>query len=175
MRFVRMLIGYLLASFGAAMALGLFAFAPSSIEAFFDQLPDIAEKAWSISPYLTGIVALFGAVPALIAFQYAEANSIRSWVYYELVGAAVAMGLYWLAHGTETVPLKGDGNIYGTIAVGVSGAILGLLYWLFSGRYAGLDHKSTAPAGNRPASAARPQAAMAKPSGSATGKKAATA
>ena len=139
MRFLRMLIGYLLASFGAAMALGLFAFSPNSIEAFFDKLPDLLESAWSISPYLTGVIALLGAVPAIIAFQYAESNGIRSWVYYELVGAAVAIGLYWLAHGTETVPLSSQGNIYSTIALGVSGAILGLLYWLFSGRYAGLD------------------------------------
>ena len=126
MRFLRMLVGYLLASFGAAMALGMFALSPNSIEGFFDKLPEVVEGAWGVSPYLTGAVALLGAVPAVLAFQYAEANSIRSWVYYELVGAAVAIGLYWLAHGTETVPLKAEGNIYSTIAVGVAGAVLGL-------------------------------------------------
>ena len=149
MRFLRMLVGYLLASFGAAMALGMFALSPNSIEGFFDKLPEVVEGAWGVSPYLTGAVALLGAVPAVLAFQYAEANSIRSWVYYELVGAAVAIGLYWLAHGTETVPLKAEGNIYSTIAVGVAGAVLGLLYWLFSGRYAGMRHATTA-ANNRP-------------------------
>ncbi len=158
MRFLRMLVGYLLASFGAAMALGLFALSPNSIEGFFDKLPEVVEGAWGVSPYLTGAVALLGAVPAVLAFQYAEANSIRSWVYYELVGAAVAIALYWLAHGTETVPLKADGNIYSTIAVGVAGAVLGLLYWLFSGRYAGMNH-ATAANNNRPG-AGKPQTAM---------------
>ena len=161
MRFFRMLIGYLLACVGAAMALGLFAFSPPSIEAFFDQLPDVAEKAWGIVFYLAGAIALLGAVPAVIAFQYAESHSIRSWVYYEIVGAAVAVSLYWLAHGTETVPLRSEGNTYSTIAMAVSGAILGLLYWLFSGRYAGLDHKpaSTARPGNTPI---RPQTPISK-------------
>jgi hypothetical protein len=162
MRFLRMLIGYVLASFGAAMALGMFALSPNSIEGFFDKLPEVVEGAWSVSPYLTGAVALLGAVPALIAFQYAEANSIRSWVYYELVGAAIAIGLYWLAHGTETVPLRSEGNIYSTIAVGVAGAILGLLYWLFSGRYAGMDGATAV--NSRPGSGSgRPQTATSKP------------
>ena len=31
---------------------------------------------------------------------------IRSWVYYELVGAAMAIGAYWLAHGMETAPVR---------------------------------------------------------------------
>ena len=171
MRFLRMLVGYLLACFGAAMALGLFAFAPTSIEAFFDQLASVAESAWSVSPYMTGAIALLGAVPAIIAFQYAESNGIRSWVYYEIVGALVAIAAYWLAHGTESVPLRSEGNVYSTIAFGVTGAILGLLYWLFSGRYAGMD--SAASVNNRPG-LAKPQSAMAKP-GQTTGKKPATA
>ena len=162
MRFLRMLIGYLLASFGAAMALGMFALSPNSIEGFFDKLPDVVEGAWSVSPYLTGAVALLGAVPAVIAFQYAESNSIRSWVYYELVGATVAIAAYWLAHGTEATPLRGEGNIYSTIAFGVAGAVLGLLYWLFSGRYAGMS--SSTAADNRPGSgASKPQSAPSKP------------
>ena len=158
MRFLRMLVGYLLASFGAAMALGMFALSPNSIEGFFNDLPTVVEGAWGVSPYLTGAIALLGAVPAVLAFQYAEANSIRSWVYYELVGATVAIALYWLAHGTETVPLRSEGNIYSTIAVGVAGAVLGLLYWLFSGRYAGMSDGTTATI--RPV-AAKPQSAMA--------------
>lgn len=162
MRFVRMLIGYLLACVGAAFVLGLFAFAPTSIEAFFDQLPDIADKAWSVLFYLAAALALFGAIPAIIAFQYAESNAIRTWVYYELVGAAIGMALYWLAHGTDTVPVKGDGNVYSTITFGVVGAVLGLLYWLFSGRYAGLDHK--------PATASRmPVDSRARPSNARPG------
>jgi hypothetical protein len=160
MRFLRMLVGYLLACFGAAMALGLFAFAPNSIEAFFDRLPEVLENAWSVSPYLTGAVALLGAVPAVLAFQYAESNGIRSWVYYELVGAAIAIAAYWLAHGTESVPLRSEGNIYSTIAFGVAGAILGLLYWLFSGRYAGVDHGMTANNGRPGLAAGKPQSAV---------------
>jgi hypothetical protein len=172
MRFLRMLIGYLLACFGAAMALGLFAFAPNSIDAFFDKLPEVLDNAWGISPYLTGAIALLGAVPAVLAFQYAESNGIRSWVYYELVGAAVAIAAYWLAHGTESVPLRSEGNIYSTIAFGVAGAVLGLLYWLFSGRYAGMDGTATAA---RPGTGVRPQTAMGKPPGPAAAKKPATA
>lgn len=164
MRFLRMLVGYLLACFGAAMALGLFAFAPNSIEAFFDKLPEVLESAWNVSPYLTGAVALLGAVPAVLAFQYAESNGIRSWVYYELVGAAVAIAAYWLAHGTGSVPDSNEGNTYSTIAFGAAGAVLGLLYWLFSGRYAGLDQPATAT-NNRPGTTtgAKPQTAMSKP------------
>lgn len=172
MLFLRMLIGYLLASFGAAMALGMFALSPNSIEGFFDKLPEVVEGAWGVSPYLTGAVALLGAVPAVLAFQYAEANSIRSWVYYELVGAAVAIALYWLAHGTETVPLRSEGNIYSTIAVGVAGAVLGLLYWLFSGRYAGMGNGATAA--NRPV-AGKPQTAMSGKPGNNNNKRPATA
>ena len=171
MRFIRMLIGYLLACVGAAFVLGLFAYAPTSIESFFDQLPEIAEKAWSVLFYLAAALALFGAIPAIIAFQYAESNAIRTWVYYELVGAAIAIALYWLAHGTETVPVKGDGNIFSTIAFGVAGAVLGLLYWLFSGRYAGLDHKyASAP---RMSADTRPSPSV--KSGAGASKKPATA
>ena len=160
MRFLRMLIGYLLACFGAAFVWSAFALAPNSIEAFFDRLPEILEGSWGYTmPYMWGAVVLLGAVPAILAFQYAESNHIRSWVYYELVGAAIAILAYWLAHGTESVPLKSEGNVYGTITLGVSGAVLGLLYWLFSGRYAGLDHTATANNG-RPGMAAKPQAAM---------------
>ena len=144
MRYLRMLVGYLLACFGAAMALALFAFSPNSVEGFFDKLPDIIESAWNVSPHLTGALFVLGAVPALIAFQYAEHHHIRSWVYYELIGAAVAIAAYWLAHGTDTVPLKSEGNIYSTIAFGVAGAVLGLLYWLFAGRYAGQDQQQPA-------------------------------
>lgn len=169
-RFFRMLVGYLLASFGAAMTLGLFAFAPTSIEAFFDRLPEILENAWhaSIGSWvvngLWGVMALLGAVPAIIALQYAESNRIRSWVYYELVGGAVAIAGYWLAHGTETVPLRSDGNVYGTITFGVAGAVLGLLYWLFAGRWAG--HETAIPV-NRPGTGSgtpnRPQTGAGKP------------
>lgn len=172
MRFVRMLIGYLLACVGAAFVLGLFGFAPASIEAFFEQLPDIADKAWSALFYLAAALALFGAVPAIIAFQYAESNAIRTWVYYELIGAAVAMALYWLAHGTETVPVKGDGNVYSTITFGVVGAVLGLLYWLFSGRYAGLGNNQATT--SRMPVDARSQISSARP-GVGTSKKPATA
>lgn len=160
MRFLRMLIGYLLASFGAAITLAMFALAPGTIEGFFDKLPEIAEGAWSISPYLTGAIALLGAIPAMLAFQYAESNAIRSWVYFELIGAALAIALYWLAHGTETVPIRSEGNVYSTIAVGVSGAVLGLLYWLFAGRYAGMNSAAVEP---RPQPMTRSPAAAKRP------------
>jgi MFS family permease len=175
MRFLRMLIGYLLACFGAAFVWSLFALSPPSIEAFFDKLPELLESAWGYTmPWMWGAVSLLAAIPALIAFQYAESNGIRSWVYYELVGAAMGIAAYWLAHGTETVPVRADGNIYGTITLGVAGAVLGLLYWLFSGRYAGLDRPSPAnrPGGNN----GKPQQTLVgKPAGPVQGKKPATA
>lgn len=175
MRFLRMLIGYLLACFGAAMALGLFAFSPNSIEGFFDKLPEVMDNAWSVSPYLTGAIALLGAVPAVIAFQYAESNGIRSWVYYELVGAAVAIAAYWLAHGTEATPVASEGNTYSTIAFGVAGAVLGLLYWLFSGRYAGLDNVGHASNHSGSGSASKSPMPMSKASNNNNGRRPATA
>lgn len=159
MRFLRMLAGYLLASIGAAMVLGMFAFAPPSFDQFMDRIGEVAENAWSVIWYLAGAIAFFGAVPAIIALLYAEHHKIRTWLYYELVGAAVAVLAYWLAHGTELTPARGEGNLYSTIAFLVSGAVLGLLYWLFAGRYAGQDHALVPPAGGiRPGPTPAPKA-----------------
>ena len=146
MRILRVLIGYALAAFGAGFAISALAFSPGSLDAAIDKAPEIFEKAWNSSPFMGTVIAVLGAIPALIAVQYAEHHKIRSWTYYALLSAAVGIAAYWLAHATETVPTKSDVNLYSTIAFGLAGLVFGTLYWIFSGRHAGMGAAIQQPA-----------------------------
>jgi hypothetical protein len=142
MRILRILVGYLIACFGAALALGVYTygFSAGSFDAALDKAPDIIESAWNISPPLTGVILVIAAIPALLLIQYAESNKIRSWAFYALVAAAFAVAAYWLAIGTEMGSLASDGNLPATLAFAVSGLVFGTLYWLFSGRHAAMPY-----------------------------------
>jgi hypothetical protein len=78
-------------------------------------------------------------VPALVLVVLGEAMRIRSFIYYGVAGAVVALASYFgsnisgrLENTTDIVPLN-----YPLQLAAAAGIIGGLIYWLIAGRNAG--------------------------------------
>jgi hypothetical protein len=145
MRIIRILIGWLVACFGAALTYAILGHSPGTLDAALDQAPTILDKGFADSMSLTAAIAFFSAIPALLGVQYAEQYSIRSWMYYAILSLVFAVAAYWLAIGAETVPSKTEGSLYGTVTLALMGLVFGTIYWLLAGRYAGLDAGAAKP------------------------------
>jgi hypothetical protein len=131
------LLGFGLASFGAAMALAVMAFSTGAAGGAAGGIQKAITAAFGISGPLTLAVAVLSAVPALLVIQYAESKAIRSFMFYVATGGVTALVAYWIAHATETVPLESSFTFMGAFAFVISGLAFGAVYWFFSGRYAG--------------------------------------
>jgi hypothetical protein len=130
---LRVLVAFALACIAGALIQLVFA-APN------DVITDDPDKlSWSLEQVLLAAThaAVFSAPFALVAAAIGEWQSIRSWVYYALAGIAISIAGFIAVYSGETGSASSIVNQYATIAYLSSGLLGGLVYWLFSGRYAG--------------------------------------
>ena len=81
--------------------------------------------------------AIFSAGFALIAILVAEWQHLRDWTYYAMIGMIVSLGGFLAQYASENATQPTILNNYALIAFMTSGAVGGLVYWMFAGRNAG--------------------------------------
>lgn len=81
--------------------------------------------------------AIFSAGFALIAILVAEWQHLRDWTYYATIGMIVSLGGFLAQYASENATQPTILNNYALIAFMTSGAVGGLVYWMFAGRHAG--------------------------------------
>lgn len=131
-RVIRVLFGFLVASFVAGLVLVLFVNTPA-------EMPD-----WPSERYAeTGLwalavgtqVAIFASTFALIGAVYAEWRGISSVTYSIILGLLISMIAFASHYAGEGS--GGDVSTYALSAFIVTGIVAGYVYWYLSGRYAG--------------------------------------
>jgi hypothetical protein len=155
---LRVLFGFVLACLAAGATIVLFVYTP--VELAMDSV-DRMEEAGLLSLAAATHTAVFAAPFALIGAAVGEWRGIGSWTYYALVGVLIAvigfLAQYWSEGGGGPATIL---NSYALSAFLVTGLVGGLVYWLFSGRYASVADGSVsvgeASPPSRPAPPARP-------------------
>lgn len=172
-RLLRVLVGFLVACFGAGLTMVLFVLTPTELAGL---PPDVASdrvgKASELAAFVGVQTALFSAPFALVVAAVGEALRNRNWTFYTLAGVIIA-GLGFLAqHSTEQPGQPTIVNNYALTAFITAGFVGGLLYWLFSGRSAGgrngdplrpATSLAASSTGAAPAKPAQPPASKGKP------------
>jgi len=135
LRVVRILIGFALASFAAAVTLVLFVYAPGN---WANPGPDLSGARLSEAGYfalvITPWVALAAALPALAGVLYAETHKV-GWLFYASAGLVTAFAGFLVQHASESRGAPGIFEAYALIAFLAGGLVGGLVYWGASGRY----------------------------------------
>jgi hypothetical protein len=158
-RLFRILSGFILACFAAALTMLLFAFTPSHLS---DLAPEIAglhlDRIWALATHTAIFAFPFAVIPILLG----EVQRWRDWAYYAAVGIGVALLGFWIQVNNETggtwSVLDNNGPLLKFLTEGFVG---GLVYWLVSGRLAGhhllsahgrhgLGHGNNKPVGTTP-------------------------
>jgi hypothetical protein len=135
MRPIRVLFGYVLACLAAAATLVLFVYTPAELAG----LPPDGERLLEASTFalsVTRFVAVYAALPALIAVGFGEARGIGAWIFYVLAGVVIAALGFMVQYATEAPDQPTILRNYALIAFLTAGLVGGLVYWLFSGRAA---------------------------------------
>jgi hypothetical protein len=146
----RVLVGYAFACLVAGVATVAFVVTPADVAALpADARLEQLGNAGLLSLYAATHSAIFAFPFALIGIAVAEWLSVRSWIYYVVVGILIALGgfgavSYFEVEGQPTI--INDYAMRTFLAVGFVG---GLAYWLVAGRRAGGRR------GDRPAPAQR--------------------
>jgi hypothetical protein len=135
---LRVLFGFVVACLVAGVATVAFVITPADIAT-------LPQDLWSERLGSAGVLSLLAATHtaifsfpfALIALALAEWQRIRSWIYYVLVGIAIALGGFaaeYLAEAGGQPSILNDYALRAFLTVGFFG---GLAYWLVAGRWAG--------------------------------------
>jgi hypothetical protein len=131
---LRVIIGFVFACLAAGFTIVLFVYTP--LELATDLASDRVSEAALLSLAAGTHSAVFASPFALIGAGFAEWHRIGSWLYYVLVGIVIA-GVGFLAQfWTEAAGEASIVNSYAVTAFIVTGFVAGIVYWLFSGRYA---------------------------------------
>lgn len=135
---IRVLVGFAVACFVAAVTMVLFVLTPSEIASL---PPDVASdrigRGLQLAYAVAVQVALFSAPFFIVAAGLGEALRNRNWTYY-VVAALVIAGLAFFAQlSTERTGQSTIFNNYALTAFLTSGFVSGLFYWMVSGRRAG--------------------------------------
>jgi hypothetical protein len=155
----RVLLGFLLACLAAGLSTVLFAYTPSDLA---NMQGDQANDKLALAMPVATQIALFSAPFAFVAIAFSEARRWRDWAYHAAAGMGIAL-LGYLAQYQSEAPSQSwsiAASNYPLVAFLTSGFVAGLVYWLFSGRMAGMS------------SAAQPAASGARPGTSASQPKA---
>lgn len=127
-RIIRVVLGFGVACLAAGLTLVLFVYTPLELatETGSERALEVAVLALHAATHS----AVFAAPFAFIAAVYGEWQNLGSWLYYCVVGIAIAaVGLF--------AQFQADGaNSYAVTAFLVAGLVAGLVYWLLSGRFA---------------------------------------
>jgi hypothetical protein len=135
---IRVLAGFAVACLVAGVATVAFVVTPADVAALSpDVRPERLGNAGLLSLLAATHSAIFAFPFALIAIALAEWLSIRSWIFYSVVGILIAIGgfcavSYFEVEGQPTIV-----NDYALRAFFTVGFFGGLAYWLVAGRRAG--------------------------------------
>ena len=131
---LRVIIGFVFACLAAGFTMVLFVYTP--LELATELIGERLSEAALLSLAAGTHSAVFAAPFALIGAGFGEWQRIGSWLYYVLVAIAIA-GVGFLAQfWTEATGEASIVNSYAVTAFIVTGFVAGIVYWLFSGRYA---------------------------------------
>jgi hypothetical protein len=137
---LRIIFGFILASLVAGVATVAFVITPADIATLPAELrPDRLGNAGELSLLAATHSAIFALPFALIAIAIAEWQSIRTWIYYVVVGIAIALGGFGAEYLSEVGGQPSIVNDYAARAFLTVGFFGGLAYWLVAGRMAGPD------------------------------------
>jgi drug/metabolite transporter (DMT)-like permease len=131
---LRVIIGFVFACLAAGFAMVLFVYTP--LELATELAGERASEASLLALAAGTHAAVFAAPFALIGAGFGEWQRIGSWLYYVLVGVAIACVGFLAQFWTETAGEASIVNNYAVTAFIVTGFVAGIVYWLFSGRYA---------------------------------------
>ena len=144
-RIFRVLSGFILACLAAGLTKVLFAYSPAEL---MNLAPEIASDRLALALPIATHTAIFAAPFALVAIVIAEWQGWRDWAYYAAAAMVISMIGFTAQYSNEA---NGQSwsvyNNYTMIAFLTTGFVAGLTYWLFSGRTAGDEKKTT---GGRP-------------------------
>lgn len=136
-RILAIFVGFLVAILAAGITLGIGIVAPDW--AGVDSDPFERVTFFVVSFFATSFVGAVAFVPALIVIIFAEIARMRSFIYYGVGGALVALVSYYgsdislrLENTTDVPPVANALQL-----VAAAGIIGGLAYWLVAGRTAG--------------------------------------
>jgi len=164
---LRVLLGFALACLAAGLTLVLFVYTP--LELAREHAGDRMSEAGLLALAVATHTAMFAAPFALIGAGFAEWQRIGGWLYYTLIGIAIAAVGFaaqsWTESGGEAQGSIRNG--YAVAAFLVTGGVAGLVYWLCAGRLASARAGRQMPAPSPPAPTAVPQPG--KPEGTSAG------
>lgn len=164
---LRVLLGFALACLAAGLTLVLFVYTP--LELAREQAVDRVSEAGLLALAVATHTAMFAAPFALIGAGFAEWRRIGGWLYYVLIGIAIAAVGFaaqsWTESGGEAQGSIRNG--YAVAAFLITGGVAGLVYWLCAGRLASARDGRRGPAPNPPAPSPVSQAD--KPEGTSAG------
>lgn len=148
---LRIIIGFIVASIVAGVATVAFVITPADIATLpADLRLERLGNAGVLSLLAATHSAIFSLPFALIAIAVAEWRSVRSWIYYVVVGIVIALGGFGAEYLAEVGGQPSIVNDYAARAFLSVGFFGGLAYWLVAGRKAGSKPAGGAPAEKEP-------------------------
>jgi hypothetical protein len=143
---VRIVFGFIFACLVAGVATVAFVITPADIASLPPELrSERLGNAGILSLLAATHSAIFALPFALIAIVLAEWLCVRSWIYYVVVGIAIALGGFGAEFLSEVAGQPSIVNDYALRAFLAVGFFGGLAYWLAAGRRAGGRRGDAAP------------------------------
>jgi hypothetical protein len=134
----RVLFGFIIACLVAGAAVVAFVITPADIAALPPELRwERLGSAGMLSLLAATHAAMFAFPFALVAIAIAEGLGIRSWIYYVLVGIAIALSGFIAHYLVEVGGEPTIANDYAIRAFLTLGFFGGFVYWMVAGRRAG--------------------------------------
>lgn len=133
-RFIRVILGFVLACLAAGLTMVLFVYTPLEMSDLnSERMTEVGLLALAAATHS----AVFAAPFALIGAVFGEWQRIAGWLYYVLVAIVIAAIGFTAQFWTETLGEASIVNSYAVAAFVFTGFVGGLVYWLFAGRFAG--------------------------------------
>lgn len=169
---LRVLVGFIVACFAAALCTLLFVYTPEEVLGWFTTLP-AEERGDRFAVF--GLLwlaaatqsAIFSALFALVAVVVAEWRKVHAWTYYAIAGIVIAVlgfAAQWMAEPTGQNWSVVNSH-YPLVAFITTGFVAGFAYWIVAGRHAG----GTPPASSKDTVQASPVKTVEEAPRSATG------
>jgi hypothetical protein len=148
---VRVVFGFIVACLIAGVATVAFVVTPADIATLpADLRPERLGNAGLLSLLAATHSAIFAFPFALIAIGVGEWLCLRSWIYYVVVGIAIALGGFGAEYLNEVAGQPSIVNDYALRAFLTVGFFGGFAYWIAAGRGAGGRRGDAASSGAGP-------------------------
>ncbi len=136
--------GFVLACLTAGLVTVAFVLTPLQLasvpgSAFPDKISEFGELMLLTATHS----AIFASAFALVATVVGEWLTLRSALYYAVVGAAISLLGFFAQYSSEVAGQPTVLNTYAVAAFLAAGLAAGLVYWAAAGRYAGVDTDGT--------------------------------